>query len=78
MNDSAEKNNKSALAYILSSVVLFSTLPLAFVLGGASKAPFIFVGLVWLSSGVCGAGYLFVRYKNKRNIEAYTLIKENI
>ena len=66
------------MGYILLAVVLYSTLPIAFILGGASNAPFLFVSVIWLSAGICNAIYLFARYPQKSNVETYKLIRENL
>ena len=91
IGNSTDSNNKSVMGHMLLSVLLYSILPVAFVLGNANNAPLLFSGIVFLFSGACGIVYLFVRHYlfadnlNKRNeevcrinIETYQLIKKNL
>ena len=72
------KQNKSALSYMLITVVLHSLLPIAFVIGAADKAPFLFSGLVFLFSGISSIIYLFVQYKHLLNHQTYNLIRKHL
>ena len=71
-------NNKSALGYMLAAMMLFSMLSIAFVFGGASKAPFLFVGLTLLFSGISSTIYLLIRYTKKINRETFKIIYANL
>ena len=77
MNEKVSQN-KSALLYIIAAVVLFSALPIAFSVGGASNAPFLFVALMYLFYAIANIAYLFYKYSEKINQATCEIILENL
>ena len=70
--------NKAALVYMLLGVLLFSTLPIAFTLGGANKAPFLFVAVVCLFVAISNVSYLMYVYPSKITRDTFKQIKRNL
>ena len=73
----ADGQNKVAMAYMLLAVLLFSTLPIAFTLGGANNAPFLFVAVVCLFVAVSNVGYLLCVYSSRINRDTFKQIRRN-
>ena len=73
-----ENENKSALLYVIAAVVLFSTLPIAFSIGGASKAPFLFATVMYLFSFIANITYLFFKYPKKINQKTHEIIRSKM
>ena len=74
----ASDQNKAAVIYMLVAVVLFSTLSVSFGIGGASKAPFLFVALAYLLVAINNIVYLFWLYPLKRNWKTLEVIWDNL
>ena len=75
----SKSRNKSALGYMVGAVMLYSTLPIAFSLGGASQAPFLFIAMVYFCSFICNVIYLRRHYPEKaKNTETIKAIKDNL
>ncbi len=65
-NINQQQNNKSALGFMLGAVVLYSIDPIAFSLGGANNAPFLFAALINFSSLISGLVFLVWWHRTKR------------
>ncbi len=65
-SDLTQQNNKSALGYMLLKVLLYSTFPLAFAIGNATHAPFLFSALLTISAATSGVIFLTWYHKGKR------------
>ena len=73
----ATSQNKVAIVYMLLAVLLFSTLPIAFILGGANNAPFLFVAVVSLFVAISNVGYLLCVYPSTINRDTFRQIRKN-
>ena len=65
----AAKGNQVALFSMLLSMLCFSTMPLMFVVAGATEYPLMFAGLLTISSCACNVIYLFVQYREKWDVQ---------
>ena len=74
----ATNQNKVAIVNMLLAVLLFSTLPIAFILGGASNAPFLFVAITLLCASLGGIGYLCLTCPSKINLKTLKTISANL
>ena len=71
-------NNKTAILCMLASALLFSMMPVAFIIGEAHKTPFLFVGILYVLSFVGNIIYLTFVYPDKINQRTLKTIFLNI
>ncbi len=64
-----QQNNKSALGFMLISVVLFSTFPFVLAISNASAAPFLFTSLINFSVAINGLIFLVWFHRTKRKTQ---------
>ena len=72
------ENNRIALQCMLITVMLFSIMPVTFIFGSASKAPFLFIALMQLSAVVVQVIYLFNTKNGQLNQQTFQVIIGNI
>ena len=74
MND----KNRISLQYMVLSSCMYSTMPIAFSVGNAVNAPFIFVAIVHFVSIICNFIYLITFHKEKINNDTLKKIFVNL
>ena len=70
----ANINNKTALAYMLVSVIIYSMLPFVYVFAGSKNAPFLWVSILYAATLIPSYAYLLLLKPNHTNIKPLQII----